>query len=109
VLKIALNPDASREYRDAYNWYEQQRLGLGAEFLQHMQTCFDHICEHPLAYPVIWEPLRCKSAGRFPYQILYSVEDDTICVWRYSIRVATRGYGNGVFSESLSSSIAAAA
>ena len=45
--QIILSPIAHDDEYDAYEWYEQQRKGLGEEFLQELEIAYHKISLHP--------------------------------------------------------------
>lgn len=48
-----LRPAAAADVEGAYRWYEEQRAGLGGEFLVAVQAGLELIAAHPLAAPVV--------------------------------------------------------
>ena len=78
--EVHLLPDAERELEDAFWWYEHQRAGLGLEFL----LSFDAVVESLRRLPDVHElvALRTRKAllRRFPYLVLYAVEDERILI-----------------------------
>lgn len=64
----------------ATSWYEQQREGLGQEFLDQAMTAFNAIAGQPLIYPVVHRNTRRALMARFPFGIYFRVEADDIVV-----------------------------
>jgi plasmid stabilization system protein ParE len=52
-MQLVVRPAAAADIDDAFLWYEDQRPGLGQEFLAAAQAVIDAIAKHPLRYPVI--------------------------------------------------------
>jgi len=77
---LFLRPEAKQDIREAFDWYEGERSGLGREFLDEARTALRHVQEHPLRYPKIRGETRRNLLNRFPFSILYVVEDDRIVV-----------------------------
>jgi len=50
---VRFRDEAERDLTDASYWYEQQRSGLGHEFLDELQSVVDRIGEEPLNFPVV--------------------------------------------------------
>ena len=42
-LPVVLRPEARAEFDEAFDWYEQQRSGLGVDFVTQVQEVFDRI------------------------------------------------------------------
>jgi plasmid stabilization system protein ParE len=68
---ILLRPAAAGDIESGYRWYEQQRSGLGDEFLAGVRTTLDVIEADPAAYPVVHRDTRRALVRRFPYSIFY--------------------------------------
>jgi hypothetical protein len=50
TAEVRLRPEAERDLADAAAWYEEQRQGLGRQFLEETQVLLSSISENPLAY-----------------------------------------------------------
>ena len=42
TLEVRLRPEAEQDLADAATWYEEQRQGLGHEFLDEVLTIYEH-------------------------------------------------------------------
>ncbi len=42
-LPVVLRPEAQAEFDEAFDWYEQQRPGLGVDYLEQVQAVLDRI------------------------------------------------------------------
>jgi toxin ParE1/3/4 len=74
-----LHPQAAREMRAVYSWYESQRPGLGAEFLTSLRSALEALTLTPLAGPP-WPNERAQALGvrrillpRFRYALPYLI------------------------------------
>ncbi|MEO8821996.1 MAG: hypothetical protein ABI366_00375 [Ginsengibacter sp.] len=47
---IESHPAVAIDYNEAYEWYEQQKDGLGEEFIPSLNDKFDDIISHPLSF-----------------------------------------------------------
>jgi len=65
---------------EAYRWYEEQRAGLGSDFLLCVEEGLAKIRRGPEAYPVVHRDVRRMLIRRFPYGIFYVVEPTLIVV-----------------------------
>lgn len=79
-LPIITRPIAAAEFDSAYRWYEQQRLGLGEEFLETAGNLVRLIADHPDRFPIIHRDIRRAVLRRFPYSIFYRVKAGHIIV-----------------------------
>ena len=65
---------------EAYNWYEQQKIGLGDEFIDCIDELLDRICLMPQSYPIVYRDVRRAIIKRFPYAIYYRLVSSRIIV-----------------------------
>lgn len=79
-MQILIRPAAAADIEDAFVWYEQQRLGLGSEFLKIVDDALTAIQRSPQLHPVIHRNTRRVLLRRFPYGIYYRIYPDQIVV-----------------------------
>jgi plasmid stabilization system protein ParE len=77
-LPLVFHPDVQGEIDDAYRWYEQQRPGLGDDFLAALELVFHRIEQMPAIHQVIWQDVRRGLLRRFPYGVFYRVHPDRV-------------------------------
>ena len=77
---LLIRKRAEGHLSDAYNWYEEQRVGLGEEFLLCIDASFNVITETPLLFQEKHKNIRCRMTPRFPYGIFYFIDKDKIVV-----------------------------
>ena len=63
---------------EAYHWYEQRRVGLGSHFLFCVEEGLERIRRAPQAYPLVHKKLPRMLIRRFPYGVVYLVEEEII-------------------------------
>ena len=80
TLEIRLRPEAEQDLADAAAWYEEQRQGLGHEFLDEVLTMLSSIAKNPLMYPDVYRNTRRAVIHRFPFSVYFRVEIETIVV-----------------------------
>lgn len=78
MIEADIHPLASRELEDAAKFYEKQAPNLGRRFLDTVQRAIEHILLFPESSPVVGSTVRQKTIGRFPYNILYTLEKGEI-------------------------------
>jgi hypothetical protein len=66
-VKFVLRPAAVEDIEAAAQWYEEQRVGLGQEFLDSVAERVANIRANPEAYAIIMENVRRALLRRFPY------------------------------------------
>jgi plasmid stabilization system protein ParE len=72
-LPLAFHPDVQDEVDEAHNWYEQQRVGLGADFLRALDDVFRRLSSTPQVHALIYQNVRRALPRWFPYGIYYRV------------------------------------
>ena len=69
--RFVFHPAAIAELRDALDWYDGQRAGLGAELGEAIDAMLVRIAANPEAFPDIGAGVRRAVIDRFPYGIFY--------------------------------------
>jgi plasmid stabilization system protein ParE len=78
--RVVFRRVARAEFLEAASWYEQQRTGLGDEFLHAVQATIDRVADSPLVFPLITGDVRRAVTRRFPYSIFFRYRGNTIIV-----------------------------
>ncbi len=78
--RIVLRPVAEDEIREAHDWYEQRRPGLGGEFVACVDAALEQLVRSPEAHPRVHGDIRRVLVRRFPHGIFYVVESGDIVV-----------------------------
>jgi plasmid stabilization system protein ParE len=76
TVDVRLRPEAEQDLADAARWYEEQRPGLGQEFLDEALATFAAIAERPLASAAVYGSLHRALLHRFPFGVFYLVDDE---------------------------------
>lgn len=80
MYNIVVSVRAEKHVNAAYDWYEQQREGLGDEFLSVVEVALFSIQAHPLLYGFRSKKVRGCIVKGFPYIILFYVRGANIRV-----------------------------
>ena len=88
---------AAAELEEAAAWYEEQRLGLGHEFLRAVDDALAFIARWPnagIAVPDVPPdvPVRRVPVRRFPYHVVYLEMADAIRILAFSHDGRLPGY-----------------
>ena len=78
--RLHLWDEADLDVLDAVAWYEDQRAGLGAEFLIELDGVMQRIVQTPFQFPEIKENVRRALLQRFPYSVYFKVDNETVDV-----------------------------
>ena len=76
TVDVPLRPEAVQDLAESARWYEEQRPGLGQEFLDQALATFAAIAERPLASSTVYGSLRRALLHRFPFGVFYFVDSD---------------------------------
>ncbi len=73
--KIIIEDLAQLDLHDVYQWYEEEKTGLGEEFLDSFEVSISIIERNPLHASSYDETCRSATLKRFPYEVIYLVND----------------------------------
>jgi plasmid stabilization system protein ParE len=65
-----------------FDWYEEQRSGIGEEFLSAVQSTLRSIAQFPEMFAFIHRDVRRAIVSRFPFAVFYVVESRRVVVLR---------------------------
>jgi hypothetical protein len=64
----------------AVDYYEACEPGLGADFALEVHAAISNILNFPLAWPILEDDMRRCQVRRFPFGIIYSVDEPAIFI-----------------------------
>jgi plasmid stabilization system protein ParE len=70
---VRLRPEVERDLAAAASWYEQQRAGLGHEFLDEFVAMQDRLSDMPLIWPVVHRKTHRALLNRFPFGVYFRI------------------------------------
>jgi plasmid stabilization system protein ParE len=79
--ELVLAPEVEQDIREAYEWYEKRRHGLGEEFLSCVDACIQGIRRMPELHAIVHEDDRRVLVRRFPYAVFYEYSGGTVTVY----------------------------
>jgi plasmid stabilization system protein ParE len=80
VADYRLLSEARQELEAAVSFYDVAHFGLGRDFALEVQALCRHITESPLSGIEVRSGIRRRILRRFPYAILYAIEDDMVVI-----------------------------
>ena len=80
TFEVRLRTEAEQDLANAATWYEEQREGLGHEFLDSVLGMLASIAEAPLMYPNAYRNTRRGVIYRFPFCVYFRVENEAVVV-----------------------------
>ncbi|RLD61710.1 MAG: type II toxin-antitoxin system RelE/ParE family toxin [Bacteroidetes bacterium] len=79
-MNFSFHPEAEAEFNGAVKYYEDIEQVLGFDFATEVYSTIQHIVSLPKAWPIIEMDIHRCLVNRFPYGVLYSVEDNEIYI-----------------------------
>jgi plasmid stabilization system protein ParE len=73
-------PEAEDDVAAAHAHYEQQRAGLGDQFVEAVREAVDRIRDNPQMYGLFRSDVRAAPLKRFPYVVYYRDRGNDILV-----------------------------
>jgi toxin ParE1/3/4 len=80
VKKILFHDLARKELLDVRDYYDELVYGLGKSFVLELEKSLRVIKSNPLAYPIIREKIRKAVVIKFPYSVLYRLDNDKVYI-----------------------------
>ncbi len=77
---LVISSEAQREITEALLWYRGKAPYLDREFINCIENGFSMIRRNPLMFPAVHKHYRKLLIKRFPYQIIYTVQESEILV-----------------------------
>jgi hypothetical protein len=79
-MKIIFTEFAAKELLQAKSFYEVEVKGLGENFSNEIKSALTRISNFPAAWPILKNEIRKCVVRKFPYNLLYSIEQDFILI-----------------------------
>ena len=79
-LPLIFRDEALADLDEAYLWYEEQRQGLGVEFIQAIESRLEQIQSNQKQFPRIRFVIRRAIVTRFPYAIFFIEQERFISI-----------------------------
>lgn len=79
-MKYAFHPEALAEYAEAVRYYAEQRAEVAQAFINAVEDTIYQIRESPTRWGVIDEDVRRCLTRKFPYGVLYTIEQDYLLI-----------------------------
>lgn len=78
--RVIVRPEAEEDLKKVFSWYEDNRTGLGYDFLLQVDAGINFIKRSPEIHPIEYKGTRKHLIKRFPYKIIYFIEEEKIIV-----------------------------
>ncbi len=78
-------PRALKEYTAALKWYKNRSKVAAENFVKEMETAIAVICGEPFRYRVNYQQFREVSLKKYPFYLIYSIEEAKYRVLIFSV------------------------
>ena len=79
-LPLVIRRKARADFDEAFDWYEQQRAGLGVEFAARVQAVFDSIAAMPERHAPAYRDVRKASVRPLPYSVIDRIRNNRVII-----------------------------
>ena len=79
---LKITPTAFSDIQTGIDYYQLQQKELSNRFAKQVEATFDKIAVHPHSASIAYAAVRYKRGNKFPYVILYIIEDPTVIILR---------------------------
>ena len=80
TLRVVFRHAAKSEFEDAAVRYDEQRRGLGEEFIVEIEEAVSRAADTPERHPIVFGDIRRAVARRFPYSVYFRVRTNSLVV-----------------------------
>jgi len=82
TLPLVFRRQFQRDLAAGSDWYEQQRIGLGDEFVATVRSTLRNVELYPEIFVCVHGEVRRAIVSRFPFAVFYLIEPRRIVVLR---------------------------
>ncbi len=79
-MTFSFHPEAESEFNEAIEYYKNNEPGLGYDFSIEVHSAIENIVNYPTAWPILEDNIRRCLVRRFPFGVIYSIEQDEIFI-----------------------------
>lgn len=80
-LPLRFRPEVGQDIREAFDWYDQRREGLGREFLLSLKAALAEVRRSPESFRAVDGQVRRALTRRFPYAVFFVTGREEILVF----------------------------
>lgn len=90
-MRLRVLAPAQEELREAVEFYGMRRTGLGRSFLDEVKRGYAQLKRDPLIGSPVEHDERKYVLQRYPYNLIYRIEEDTVVI--LALAHHSRNYG----------------
>lgn len=80
MADIFFLPGAEADYQEALHWYQERSPRVADKFEAALESALNRIAEGPERWPLLDDIHRFVLFKRFPYSLVYRIEEDLVVV-----------------------------
>lgn len=77
-LRLIVREKAESDIESAFRWYEEQRPGLGADFIRSVDAALASVQRDPELHQLVYRNARRVVLHSFPYSVFYIIQGDAV-------------------------------
>jgi hypothetical protein len=79
-FKFSLTSRAEHNILDSIDWYNEKQYSLGDKFYKDSTIALNYVVANPYLFSVKRSPFRECALKKFPYLIVYTIQNDTVII-----------------------------
>jgi hypothetical protein len=79
--ELEIKEEAYLDIKEAYNYYQENKVGLGERFLDTLEIYLERVNQYPKHYQIKRNPFREAFIKDFPYVIIFEVAKRKVIVY----------------------------
>ena len=80
-FELEIKEEAFFDIREAFLYYEEQKVGLGNRFLDTLENYIERVQKYPEHYQIKRKPYREVFIKHFPYLIIFEIEAKKVIIY----------------------------
>lgn len=78
--RLVVRPQAATELLEARRWFDEQRHGLGQDFVVEVDLTISAVLGRPESFPQVHGAIRRAIVHRFPYGVFFRITTNAIVI-----------------------------
>jgi len=80
TYRIILASTAEKDIEEIIEWYGKENNDISRKFIHELEEQLQIIALNPFLFQEVYKNYRKANTGKFPYKIVYRIEDESILV-----------------------------
>ena len=83
-FKVIVEKRALNDLSNAFEYYNEQKSGLGKTFIKAANLCFAELSKNPF-YQVRYDSVRCVPLSKFPFMVHFKADEKSKTVQVFAV------------------------